>query len=171
MKTIRNFAALATLGLFSFAPAAHAVRINVNTTVNYAINSDLNVGDGTHSPTVNLVAGSSVNGLVGVYGNSTLNISGGTIVAGIFPQDNSVINFFGTGLSSNFLFDLGDGDNAYTISGTLSDGTVLRDKQLVTSGAATFTLNNAAATPEPGSIALLVGMGVTGFGVLRRRRK
>ena len=30
---------------------------------------------------------------------------------------------------------------------------------------------NAAATPEPGSIALLVGMGITGVGVLRRRRK
>ena len=29
----------------------------------------------------------------------------------------------------------------------------------------------AAATPEPGSVALLVGMGVTGVGVLRRRRK
>ncbi len=29
----------------------------------------------------------------------------------------------------------------------------------------------AAATPEPGSVALLVGMGVTGAGVLRRRRK
>ena len=28
-----------------------------------------------------------------------------------------------------------------------------------------------AATPEPGSIALLIGMGVTGAGVLRRRRK
>ncbi len=28
-----------------------------------------------------------------------------------------------------------------------------------------------AATPEPGSVALLVGMGVTGAGVLRRRRK
>ena len=33
------------------------------------------------------------------------------------------------------------------------------------------TNNNAAATPEPGSIALLVGMGITGAGVLRKRRK
>ena len=45
-----------------------------------------------------------------------------------------------------------------------------------TTGPATFTaLFSAApdvtATPEPGSVALLVGMGVTGAGVLRRRRK
>ncbi len=40
-----------------------------------------------------------------------------------------------------------------------------------TVGTYRFLTTPAAATPEPGSVALLVGMGITGIGVLRRRRK
>ncbi len=172
MKTITNLAAIAALGLLSFSSAAHAVQINTDTTVDYAINDDVYIGDGMHAPTVNLVAGSSVLYTLQVSGNSTVNISGGTVGSNIFFNDDSIANFFGTGFTSNLLAR-DDGFNLYTISGTLSDGTVLNGKQFVTSGNGSFAFKApvAAATPEPGSVALLVGMGVTGAGVLRRRRK
>ncbi len=169
---INNLAAIAALGLLSFSSAAHAVQINTDTTVDYAINDGLYIGDGAHAPTVNLVAGSSVLYSLIVSGNSTVNISGGTVGNGIFLNDDSIANFFGTELTSNFLYRDRD-SNFYAISGTLSDGTVLNEQQFVTSGNTSFAFKApvAAATPEPGSVALLVGIGVTGAGVLRRRRK
>ena len=51
MKTIHNLAAIAALGLLSFSSAAHAVQINTDTTVDYAINDGLYIGDGAHAPT------------------------------------------------------------------------------------------------------------------------
>ena len=59
---------------------------------------------GPMPPPVNLVAGSSVLYSLIVSGNSTVNISGGTVGNGIFLNDNSIANFFGTGLTSSFLF-------------------------------------------------------------------
>ena len=174
MKTIRALAALGTLALMIAGNAAHAqIIISNDTTINTVYSSDIFIGLLGESPTVNLVAGGQVSGGVYLYNSSTFNYRGGTITLNrITASSNGVINFFGSGLTAETQGNDPTFGDYYGVSGTLTDGTQLNNAQVYLSDNATFKLNNAAAaTPEPGSVALLVGMGVAGVGVLRRRNR
>ena len=71
--------------------------------------------------------------------------------------------------------DIAFGAIDYSLSGTLSDGTQLTDTRLYV-----WTIygpighvnliDTGTTTPEPGSIGLLIGMGVSGIGFLARRK-
>ena len=150
----------------------------------YAYNSStVNVSGGSvgndlvafSSSTVSVSGGSS-NGLF-AYDNSTVSVSGGT-----FGQSNG-INFYDrttgafTLIGSNLTaVSLGADTNFsgtdYALFGTLQSGTNLSGYKInVQSGARMFTLQNTpAAVPEPGSIALLIGLAVTGAGFAGKRR-
>ncbi len=169
--------------------ATIASAISGNVSIGYANQTDLDNGLNGTSPTVNLVAGGSVNGftkaynssvfsmssgsaarIVG-YNNSILNISGGTFI-NVAITNAAVLNLYGSGLS-----DTPDGFSpsgaVFVLSGVLSDGTDISGlKAYVGSPNAQINfINSPAATPEPGSIALLVGMASVGVGLLRKRRK
>ncbi len=86
--------------------------------------------------------------------------SAGSAGLPLFVGNGGTLYFGGTGFTN-------DGT---TVSGAFSNGTTY-SFSYATSGAFTIAAAPAAATPEPGSVALLVGMGVSGIAVLRRRRK
>ena len=125
--------------------------------------------------TFNLTGGAIRSGIF-VYDSNTVNLYGGSIGGNLLIFHAGAINFFGTGFSSVLLTpDDGSGFSDYTISGILSDGTVLTQSPLFISngdgGAFTFNAVGGASVPEPGSLALLVGMVTVGAGVLRRNRR
>ena len=98
-------------------------------------------------------------GAFGRDGNSGREGSNGSAGLPLFVGNGGTLYFGGT------KFSLESG----LVSGKFSDGTAYSFKY-ATSGS--FKIAAApAATPEPGSVAFLVGMGITGVGVLRRRRK
>ncbi len=127
------------------------------------------------SSTVNLSGGSVGYDLVAL-GSSTVNLSGGSIGGFLFAVDSSVLNIFGHDLVAPLTDPnaFGGADSLYYLSGTLLDGTVLTKKNLyIQNGTgARFNLTNLDnnAVPEPGSLALLVGVGVLPLLALRRRR-
>jgi hypothetical protein len=122
-------------------------------------NQSLDISGGTFAQSLNS------------FNNSTVNISGGDFSnsGGLYASDNSVLNFYGTNLSS-ILTNPNDGsDSIYTLSGTLKDGTTANGVLvgLGNGSAAQFHLINI--TPEPGTVSLLAGLGMMGAGVLLRR--
>jgi hypothetical protein len=119
---------------------------------------------------VTITGGSIGNGLQ-VDDSSVVNVRGGSFGADLYANDTSAINFFGTNLQAMQIADLGT-IIGYALSGTLADGTDISDRQLFVQNTASFTLNNTPgpAVPEPGSFALLCGLGVMGAGLLRRKR-
>ncbi len=120
------------------------------------------------SSTVNL-SGGSILGSVDATDLNTINISGGSIGGSLFAFRSSVFNFYGSGLTAPLVDPNYGSFSRYSLSGTLLDGTVLTDKNLFISnngGSAHFTLNNV---PEPGALALLMGI-VPGVMLLRRRK-
>lgn len=158
--------------------------------VGYASANDLNNGTNPTSPTVRLVSGGSVDSLLalnssninasgGMSGfltasdSSIINVSGGSI-GSLEVASNGTINLFGTGQITTLVTANNGGFSQYSLSGLLSDGTILINKVLLVQNGsnARVTLNNTpAAVPEPGSVALLTGMGVTGAGLLARRKR
>lgn len=88
-------------------------------------------------------------------------------------------------LNSNLLFAtaplLDFGGFSFSVNGTGNDGSLVNvyytgsdyteGSPDVDFGSFTATNVNAAAVPEPGSVALLVGLGISGAGFLARRRK
>lgn len=167
-----------------------AIQLNFDTTINYAINSDVyvgfadNNGNPPFSPTVNLVVGGSIDGIMVVNTNSVVNMRGGSISDNLWSFDTSTVNvsggtfgqsngvnfldettgaftFLGTGLS--FAPDPSGktiyGGTDYTLTGLLQDGnSITGDVIEVASGATMFTLTNAAPIPEA-STAAPVGLG------------
>ena len=103
------------------------------------------------------------------FNSSTFNINGGSIGGTLSALDSSTFNLFGMGLS-DILVDPNSAGvySKYTLFGALSDGSSINGKTiLVQNGTgARFTLNNV---PEPGSMALLVGL--TGVGLLGCKRR
>ncbi len=130
------------------------------------------------------ISGGSVGGILNAFTNGTINLSGGS-VGGYFRVDNSgTLNVFGTGLNallinSDFSFAPNDPTmpsrySQYSLSGALSDGTVLLNKELDVqngTGARYFLFNTPGAVPEPGSLALFAGLCVTGAGIFTRRKR
>ncbi len=187
-------AAFYTIGTYT-VDAAHSVTVNAFSGYDGSSFTD-NQGH-PYNPTVNLVSGGSIGSYLDAYNSSTVNISGGsigsyllavdtstvTISGGTFGKANGVVNFFdatngaftliGSNLTATSLgADKNQGGTNYALSGTLQGGTNLLGYVInVNVGARMFTLQNTpAAVPEPGSVALFVGLGVTGAGLLARRR-
>ena len=122
------------------------------------------------------VAGGEVTGEVDSYNEGILNLRGGNLDGDLYARFGGTINLYGSNLIAP-LIDAGNRGkfSLYSLSGVLEDGTVLKNKNLfiendgVTYGHSSFTLINAV--PEPGAIALLLGVGVSGVGLLMRRRR
>ncbi len=159
--------------------------------IGYANQTNNNNRTNPTSPTVNLVRGGSVSGLLIVNNSSTVNVSGGSVGNILSALNNSVVNLsggsianfeanqsgtlniFGMGLTTILVNSNNSGRSQYSPSGTLSDSTVLVNKTLyVQNGTgAKFTLNNTpGVVPEPGSVALLVGLTTVCAGLLRKRQ-
>ncbi len=211
---INNLAAIAALGLISFASAAHAqVRLDFENLSNANIPSGTNQqGSAVAQKGFTL---SDSGGNSSVYSvspdggdlkfNYTKSVAlfenkvGGSLrlartngaafslnsvdFANLFLQSrisgSTPITFTGSlagGGTVTQTFTHGANDNLETATFG-SDFTNLISVNIPQSGIPSqfdnFVLNSpvAAATPEPGSVALLVGMGVSGIAVLRRRRK
>ena len=194
------FAACAAVSLATLTSAAHAQNnfFPTNATLDSSnkVTGDAFVGYdagfvNATSPTVNLVSGGSVSGYLDAdnssivnmssgsvgsslvaFDSSTINLSGGSVGNTLQAGNSGTINLFGTGQTTTLVNANNSGYSQYSLSGTLSDGTVLVNKTLyVQNGTgARFTLNNAAAVPEPGSVALLPGLTTVGANLLRKRR-
>ena len=119
------------------------------------------------------VYGGSIDFLT-AYGSGSVNFSGGNIGSLIDAHDNSTINIYGINLTDT-PFEQGIGlygpYTLYYINGLLADGTILNNMELDLYGNAKFNLIHASAAPEPGGVALFVGVVTAGAEMLRRRRQ
>jgi hypothetical protein len=102
-----------------------------------------------------------------VHAGGVANLYGGQIANVLFPQGTGVINVFGTDLLLTEVRQLPLGGREFLLTGTLRDGTSLNNTVLFFRGGQ-VVLNSV---PEPGSVALLCGMGTVGGGLLFRRRR
>jgi len=139
-----------------------------NSVINFSggSTSDLEAGDNSR---VTFSGGHT--DFLGTLASGILNIKGGDFDDLAIDESGSA-NFFGTSLITSLLDPDHFGSSLYAISGTLSDGTLLNGKNftLRNGTGATFNLIDTAV-PEPGSLALLLGVGVSGIGLLMRRRR
>ncbi len=119
------------------------------------------------------MSGGNVGSFLGAYSNSTISVSGGTFgqyygvnfydsTAGSFTLIGNNLTAANLGVGNIF------GGTNYALSGTLKNGTNLSGYVLNLANGSTFTLQ---PVPEPGSVALLIGLGVTGAGWVARRRR
>lgn len=120
------------------------------------------------------VQGGSVN-YVQIFDNSLMNITGG-VINSFLAYQNSTLNLYGAGMSATLINAQsnvgGIITSQYVLSGTLSDGSDLTGKQLfIQNNTSPRVFLHNAAVPEPGSLALLFGMGTVGVCVLRKRRR
>ena len=120
--------------------------------------------------TVN-VSGGNIRNLLAASGTGTVNVRGGSFDGDLRANDNSLFNFFGSGLVAP-ISDMNDNTGFYTLyslSGTLRDGTVLTNQNLYIQNrtGARFTLTNV---PAPSSL-LIGGIGVLPLLMLRRGRR
>lgn len=122
------------------------------------------------------VTGGNITGETDAFNEGILNLYGGDFGGVLRAAEGGTINIYGNGLVTSLLNpNYGNEYSLYSLSGTLADGTVMNDKDLlvrndgITYGHSSFNLINGV--PEPGSIALLLGVGVSGAGILLRRRR
>lgn len=118
--------------------------------------------------TMNVSGGSGGNNLYAAD-SSRVNVSGGMVASDLYAFGSSSLNFFGRGLMAPLINPNAFGFSLYSLSGTLLDGTVWTNKNLLIQNGigARFTLNNV---PEPGVLGLLTGGIVSGMMLLRRRK-
>jgi len=121
------------------------------------------------------VTGGTVTGDINAFNDGILNLYGGVFGGALRAAEGGTLNIYGSGLVASLLnSNAANGYSVYALSGTLDDGTVLANADLkvrndgVTYGHSSFTLVNA--TPEPGAYTLMLGLGVSGVGLWRRRR-
>ncbi len=104
LAPLLGLATLTALGLAA-RPAA-ATQLNFDTTINYAITSDVFVGSSDSSgsppfsPTVNLVSGGSIDGIVQINTASVFNMRGGSISDELWSFDSSTVNVSGGSVGS-----------------------------------------------------------------------
>ena len=112
--------------------------------------------------------------IVGLFASdsSTVNLSGGNISSSLFTGNHSTLNIYGTGLTALLVNPTYGPYSQYFLSGTLQDGILLNNRPFYVqnNSGASFHLFNTAAVPEPGAIALVVGVMLAGAGLLRRRK-
>lgn len=104
----------------------------------------------------------------------TVNLASGDPIQVNLAYDGAVLTETLTDLTTNSIFStnyttdlvsiLGGGKAFIGFTGGTASGSALQN----VSG---FTFGPPAAVPEPGSVALLVGLGISGIGFLARRRK
>lgn len=168
-----SFYATSSIGGSLSAYDYTAVTVASGTTLAYALFAD------NHS-TVNINGGTFSN-VINAFNNSTLNVRGGSFST-LVGFDSSVINLFGT----NIMVTVNDPNfgylGAYTqykVTGkfgntAIADNTFLN---IVKGSGATYAIfsgstnQDVGAVPEPGSVALLLGLGITGAGFAARRRR
>lgn len=122
------------------------------------------------------VTGGSITGEADAYNDGILNIYGGQFGGDLYARFGGTINVFGSGLSATLLnANYLNKFSLYSLSGALTNGNLFTNQNLfiendgVSYGHSSFHLFNAAAVPEPGSYALLLGVGLTGTRLLLRR--
>ncbi len=144
-----------------------------------ADNSVINVSGGNvaggaftqNTSTIN-ISGGNISDMY-IYSGSTINIKGGSIGDFLAAYDNSTLNLFGTGLGDTLInSDVYDGYySQYALFGVLSDGTNINGESLYIRNRDQVKINFINAVPEPGSIALLVGLASVGLLVRKRHVK
>lgn len=122
------------------------------------------------SSTLNLTGGSIFNDLYS-SGSGKLNISGGSIHGNLHTANSSALNLYGM-VTATLTNPNNNSNSQYTLSGTLSDGNSVNGVLLfIQNGSSARVAINGFAVPEPGSTALLISMGLTGAGLLARKRR
>ena len=117
--------------------------------------------------------GGSTDYELNLYDNSIANCRGGIFKSrlGVATVDNSsTFNIYGNGLSAHLTNPNFTGYSQYTLIGHLLDGTDATGERVYVRNGTSAKLVVYSAVPEPGSLALLFGMGTVGVGVLRKRR-
>lgn len=122
------------------------------------------------------VTGGSIAGEVDAFNDGILDLYGGQFGGDLYARFGGTIHLFGNGLTASLINpNYKKTYSLYSLSGTLADGSVLTNERLfvendgVTYGHSSFQITNGV--PEPGSVALLLGLGVSGAGMWRRRKK
>ncbi len=187
MKTQISLASLLSVGiLLLLAPVAHAETVPVSfTTPDGGVSSGLYSGNvllnvsGTgqsagqdHNDAFYIYANASGNPVAPHRDGSYYQLTFGTVpLVGFNPAQNAVNSLVGPipayAPSHDYSFILNTG---LAIPGALHFG--VGDGNFGdNSGAYRVTITQLGAVPEPGSVALLIGMGASGLLALRRRRK
>ena len=157
------------------APAGQQIVVNAGRSVNFGANSYLFQNPNTPyngaSATV-AVAFDNLQGSVGSFSSDAglAPLNGFTVDA--FADVPGSVSFTGFTVTVSDFANLPSGLATYT-NGSYGNSFYYFDFSSSNDPGAFTSLQAipAAATPEPGSVALLVGMGVSGIAVLRRRRK
>lgn len=110
----------ATVSLITGASVAGNLEASGGTTVNIA-GASLAHDIVARGATINL-SGGSIGGRLFASKGTTVNISGGSIGDYLAIEDTSTVNVYGTGLS---LLPPSPGQQDYTLTGTLKDGTAI----------------------------------------------
>ena len=84
-----------------------------------------------YQSSVTNIRGGNITGNIVTFDSSVVNIRGGSVGNSFYLLGGSTINLFGYNLKSTLVNPNYSGYSAYTLSGTLADGTVLRDKALL----------------------------------------
>ena len=150
--------------------ALNTSTVNINSgTLAYALFADNN-------STVNINGGMFNNSLE-AFNSGIINVNGGTF-SNLFAYDSSIINLYGN-VTAMLTNANANGFSQYTLSGSFSNNAIAANTTLnvFNNGNARFNITNVnalggvGAVPEPGSVALLVGLGVTGAGFAAKRRR
>lgn len=145
-----GLATLAALGLVTYPAAAQTFYFPDNTTINYAVNGDAFVGYSVaytlSSPTINLVPGGSIGGILESYNGSTVNISGGTVDDLLWAFNTSTVNVR-SGSVGSYLYAI-DSSTIYVSGGTFGQ---YKGVSFVnsTTGMFTFIGSGLSYAPDP----------------------
>ena len=123
------------------------------------------------------VTGGNIAGELDAYNSGILNLYGGQLGGDLYAAHGGTINIFGVGLTTSLLdAHVNNRYSLYSLSGTLSDGAPLNNKNLyilndgVTYGHSSFNLV-PTAVPEPGNVALVLTGAITTTALSLRRRR
>ncbi len=154
-------------------PANNTVTLATGSSVDYFLNA--------YNASSLIMNAGNITGDVYAFDSSSLTFRGGTVSGNIFAYTNGTLDFDGN-LTPSSVTSIVPGFRAVNVSGTLADGitTINKTVYLHNSSTARFNINGGSTifgspsitpVPEPGSVALLLGLGVTGAGFAAKRRK